>query len=392
MRRPQLNSILQAMLSSHPSISDLVFATGRPLQVESDGELRAVPFDPPIDRLSAYQTEKIALNIVGDNPRLLRELLTRGACDCAYTTDEGVRFRVNVYRQRGRYSVVMRRTQAVIPSLSSLGLAPIFREICRERNGLILVTGATGSGKTTTLSAILDEINASQAVHVITLEDPIEFVHDQKRSTFSQRELGSDFEDFASGLRSAMRQAPKVILVGEMRDRATVEIALSAAETGHLVLSTLPTINAGQTVNRLLGMLDHSEHSHLRLRLVESLRFIVSQRLVPKIGGGRQLVQEIMGANLRVREALALGEGEGRNFYDIIEANTQCGWSTFDQSLLRACVDGMIDEEKALLYATQRNKLTRMLDEAKKRQGTLEKSPLDLRLDSAQLAPARRLA
>jgi twitching motility protein PilT len=388
MRRPQLNALLHAMLTSHASISDLVFATERPPQVESDGELREVRFDPPIGSLTAYQTEKIALNIVGDSPRLLRELLTRGACDCAYTTDDGVRFRVNVYRQRGRFSVVMRRTQAQIPTLSSLGLTPIFHDICKERNGLILVTGCTGAGKTTTLSAILDEINATQPVHVITLEDPIEFVHEQKRATFSQRELGTDFEEFASGLRSAMRQAPKVILVGEMRDRTTVEIALSAAETGHLVLSTLPTTNAGQTVNRLLGMLDPSEHPHLRLRLVESLRYIVSQRLVPKIGGGRQLVQEVMGSNMRVREALAQGEGDGRSFYDIIEASTQAGWMTFDQALLRAVIDGAIDENTALLYATQKNRLTRMMDDAKKRGGQLEKGAIDLRLD-ADLGRAR---
>jgi twitching motility protein PilT len=276
----------------------------------------------------------------------------------------------------------MRRTQSQIPTLSTLGLTPIFHEICKERNGLILVTGATGAGKTTTLSAILDEINASQPVHIITLEDPIEFVHEQKRATFSQRELGTDFEDFASGLRSAMRQAPKVILVGEMRDRTTVEIALSAAETGHLVISTLPTTNAGQTVNRLLGMLDPSEHPHLRLRLVESLRYIVCQRLVPRVGGGRQLVQEVMGSNMRVRETLAQGEGDGgRSFYDIIEANTQQGWMTFDQSLLRAVIDGAIDENTALLYATQKNRLTRMMDDAKKRGGQLDKAHLDLRLD-----------
>jgi twitching motility protein PilT len=381
MRRAQLDAILLAMLNSHTSISDLVFATGKPLQVESAGVLKTVRFDPDPGLLTPYQTERIALNIIGDQPRLLRELLTRGACDCAYSMDGGIRFRVNVYKQRGCFSLVMRRTQAEIPTLSTLGLAPIFREICKERNGLILVTGATGSGKTTTLSAILDEINASQPVHIVTLEDPIEFIHEQKNATFSQRELGSDFETFSDGLRSAMRQAPKVILVGEMRDRATVEIALSAAETGHLVISSLPTISAAQTVNRLLGMLDVSEHAQLRLRLLESLRYIVSQRLVPKIGGGRQLVQEIMGSNFRVRETLAQGEGEGRSLYDIIEANTQAGWGTFDQSLQRACLAGLIEEETALLYATHRSKLTRLLDEGRKRQGTVEQSSINLRLD-----------
>jgi twitching motility protein PilT len=280
----------------------------------------------------------------------------------------------------------MRRTQAEIPSLTTLSLAPVFREICKERNGLILVTGATGCGKTTTLSAILDEINASQPIHVVTLEDPIEFVHEQKLATFSQRELGSDFESYAEGLRAAMRQAPKVILVGEMRDRATVEIALSAAETGHLVLSTLPTINAGQTINRLLGMVEASEHAQLRQRLTETLRYIVSQRLVPKIGGGRQLVQEIMGTNLRVRETLALGEAEGRSFYDIIEANTAGGWTTFDQSLQRAVLAGLVEEETALVYATHKNKLSRLLDEGRKRQGTVEKSSHNLRLDEPKPA------
>jgi twitching motility protein PilT len=384
MRRPQLDAVLKAMLCSAPGISDLVFATGKPLQVESDGVLRPVRFEPDPGLLTPVQTERIALNVIGDNSRLLRELLTRGACDCAYTLEDGARFRVNIYKQRGHFSLVMRRTQSEIASLSSLGFTPIFRDICKERNGLILVTGATGSGKTTTLSAILDEINASQAIHIVTLEDPIEHVHEQKLATFSQRELGSDFESYAEGMRAAMRQAPKVILVGEMRDRATVEIALSAAETGHLVLSTLPTINSAQTVNRLLGMVDSTEHAHLRQRLTESLRYIISQRLVPKIGGGRVLVQEVIGTNLRVRETLTLGEAEGRSFYDIIEANATAGWCTFDQSLTRACLAGLITEETAQTYATNKNKLTRLIDEGRKRQGTAEKSSLDLQLDAAK--------
>ncbi len=269
----------------------------------------------------------------------------------------------------------MRRTQMDMPTLSSLGLPPVFRDICREKNGLIFVTGAAGSGKTTTLSALVDEINATQPVHIITLEDPIEFVHEQKRATLSQRELGEDFPDFSSGLRSALRQGPKVILVGEIRDRATLEIALAAGETGHLVLTTMHTISAGQTVNRIAGMFDASEQSYIRLRLVETMRYIVSQRLVPKIGGGRQLVQEVMGSNLRVRDAIVHGEGEGRNFYDVIDANTSIGWHTFDQSLTRSAVAGMIEDETALLYANNRNKLTRMLDEAHKQQGRQEPKP-----------------
>ena len=355
------------MLASHANISDLVFAVGKPPQVESDGALRGVSTQPAISRLSPYQTERIALNIIGDNRRLLRELLTRGACDCAYTLDDRLRFRVNIYRQRGFFSLVMRRTQMEMPTLSGLGLSPVFREICKEKHGLVLVTGASGSGKTTTLSAMLDEINATEPVHIITLEDPIEFIHEQKKATFSQRELGSDFPDFNSGLRSALRQGPKVILLGEIRDRATLEIALSAGETGHLVLSTMHTTSAGQTINRIAGMFDSSEQAHIRLRLVESLRFVVAQRLVPKIGGGRQLIQEVMGSNLRVREAIVHGEGESRNFYDIIDSNG--AWSTFDQSLTRACMAGLIDDDTALLYATNRNKLARMLDDGHKQSG-----------------------
>jgi twitching motility protein PilT len=217
---------------------------------------------------------------------------------------------------------------------------------------------------------MLDEINATEPVHIITLEDPIEFIHEQKKATFSQRELGSDFPDYHSGLRSALRQGPKVILLGEIRDRATLEIALSAGETGHLVLTTMHTTSAGQTINRIAGMFDASEQPHIRLRLVESLRYVISQRLVPKIGGGRHLIQEVMGSNLRVREAIVQGEGEGRSFYDIIDGTSN--WNTFDRSLTRACVDGLVEDDTALLYSTNRNKLTRMLDEARKQSGVPE--------------------
>src|SRR4029077_5702334 len=198
--------------------------------------------------------------------------------------------RVNIFRQRGNFPISMRKPQSEMPSLTSLGLTPIFRDMAKEKNGLILVTGATGSGKTTTLSAILNEINETMAVHVVTLEDPIEYIHQHKKATFNQRELGADFDSFPNGLRSALRQAPKVILVGEMRDRATVEIALTAAETGHLVLSTIHTINAGQSINRILGLFSLGEEQQLRTRLADILRYVVSQRLAPKAGGGRQLI------------------------------------------------------------------------------------------------------
>jgi twitching motility protein PilT len=289
---------------------------------------------------------------------------------------------VNIFRQRGNFAIVMRKAQTQMPSLESLRLQPVFRDIAREKNGLILITGATGSGKTTTLAAILNEINETQRVHIVTLEDPVEFVHQHKYATFNQRELGADFSDFPSGLRSALRQAPKVILVGEMRDRATVEIALTAAETGHLVLSTIHTINAGQSINRILGMFERSEEAQLRVRLSETLRWVVSQRLTPGLGGGRVLVNEIMGSNLRVRETIAHGETEARLFYDIVEANAAFGWTTFDQSLHRAYDADLISEETADLYATNRSRVTRFVDAVKKQRGLEQDTTSGFRLDT----------
>ena len=386
MRQQELNSILSAMLESHPGISDLVFSVGRAFQVEAYGELKEVQARPAVKKLTRFQTEQIALTIIGSARHLLRDLAVRGACDCSYALGERERFRVNIFKQRGNFAVIMRKAQSEMPTLASLGLSPIFRAMAREKNGLILVTGATGSGKTTTLSAILNEINETQPVHVVTLEDPIEFLHQHKRATFNQRELGADFDTFPNGLRSALRQAPKVILVGEMRDRATVEIAMTAAETGHLVLSTIHTINAGQAINRILGMFDLAEETQLRLRLSETLRYVVSQRLAPKVRGGRMLINEIMGSNLRVREAITLGEADGRSFYDIIEANATFGWTTFDQSLGRGYQAGLITEETADLYATNKAKMTRYIDGVKKQRGLTDDSPTGLKLDLEALA------
>jgi twitching motility protein PilT len=384
MRRAELDTLLSAMLETHDGISDLLFTTGRPYQVEAYGELKAVEVAPRLNLLTRFQTERIALNIIGHDRRLLRDLVVRGACDCSYAIGDATRFRVNIFRQRGNLSVVMRKMQSVMPTIATLGLQPLFHDMCREKNGLILVTGATGSGKTTTLSAMLDEINATQPIHVVTLEDPLEFLHTHKKATFNQRELGTDFEDFPSGIRSAMRQAPKVILIGEMRDRETVEIALNAAETGHLVLSTIHTISAGQSINRILGMFDRAEEQQLRLRLSETLRWIVSQRLAPRIGGGRVLVNEILGSNLRTREAVALGENEARgSFYDIIEAQATFGWTTFDQSLQRLFAEGEVTEETAQLYATNKARMTRFIDDVKKQRGLAQDKPTGLRLDMA---------
>ena len=394
MHRTELDGILSAMLDTHPGISDLLFSVGRPFQVETYGELTDARIQPSLDKLTRFQTEQIALNIIGDQRHLLRELVVKGACDCSYALADRARFRVNIFRQRGNFAIVMRKAQSEMPSIASLGLQPIFHDMAREKNGLILVTGATGSGKTTTLTAILNEINEQQAAHVVTLEDPIEFIHTHKRATFNQRELGADFDSFPNGLRSALRQAPKVILVGEMRDRATVEIALTAAETGHLVLSSIHTINAGQAINRILGMFDLAEETQLRLRLSETLRWVVSQRLTPKIGGGRLLINEIMGSNLRTRESIMHGEQEGRTFYEIIEANATFGWTTFDLSLLRAYQARLISEETADLYATSKAKMTRYIDNVKKELGLQNDQPTGLRLDpeAAAIAAALRLA
>ena len=382
MKRAELDAILLAMLETAPGISDINFSVGRPPQVEAFGVLKFADSGTRVEKLTPYQTERIALNIIGHEKRLLRDLASKGACDCAYMVNEKARFRVNIFRQRGNLSIVMRKAQTEVPTLQSLQLPPAFKEVAKEKTGLVLLTGATGSGKTTTLAAVLDEINRNHAVHVVTLEDPIEYIHPHRKATFNQRELGADFEDFPSGLRSALRQAPKVILVGEMRDRATVEIALTAAETGHLVLSTIHTINAGQSINRILGMFDRHEEQQIRVRLADMLRWVISQRLLPKVGVGRLLVQEVMGSSLRTREAVALGEGEDREFYSIIEQSEPFGWMTFDQSISKAYEQGKITDETAILYSSNKAKMNRYLDDVKKRQGVASLDTSSLKLDS----------
>lgn len=388
MRRTELDSIINRMLESHSGISDLLFCVDKPFLVESFGTLRPVEMHmPEIVRLTPYQVEQIALNIIGEERRLILDLLRYGSADTAYSVSDQNRFRVNIFRQRGRLGIVMRKLQSEIPTIESLQLPPAFGKMVLEKTGLILVTGATGSGKTTTLAAILNEINEHQAVHIVTLEDPIEYVHPHKRATFNQRELGTDFDTYPNGLRAALRQAPKVILVGEMRDRATVEIALTAAETGHLVLSTIHTIDAGQSINRILGMFEQEEHLQMRHRLAETLRWTVSQRLVPKIGGGRQLILEIMGSNLRTQETIVLGEAEGRTFNEIIEASETFGWVPFERSLANAYEAGLITDEVAERYATRKGRMTRLIDDIKKRRGESE-GPSGLRLDVLSPRPA----
>ena len=381
MRRSELDYILSTMLGldrqsdtvirRRTEVSDLNFTVDRPLQVEQNGELVPVACNPAIDNLTPYQTEMIALNLISGNLRLMEDLIRTGSCDSSYSVADKLRFRVNIFSQRGKFSIVMRKLNTEIPTLVQLKMPEIFAEVTKEKTGLVLVTGATGSGKTTTLAALLNEINTHKSVHIITLEDPVEFVNHSKKSTFNQREMGSDFSTFAAGLRAALRQAPKVVLVGEMRDRETVEIGLSAAETGHLVLSTLHTIDSGQTINRILGMFEMEEQEQIRMRLSDTLRWIISQRLAPRVGGGRHALLEIMGANLRTKETIVQGEAEGKSFYEIIEANHTFGWRTFDNTCLEAYEQNLITEETALLYASKRGVVARNIDKVKKARGEI---------------------
>jgi twitching motility protein PilT len=361
----ELDQLLTALIQSAEGISDLLFVTGKAPLAEIHGRLVPPPNSTePI--LTGERIQSLAHAIINGNQRLIQDLAKAGSCDCSYSLTGICRFRVNIYRQNGNHAMVLRRLSSQIPSMEQLQLAPVFHEIIKEKTGLVFVTGGTGSGKTTTLAALLNEINQTSEVHVVTLEDPIEFLHPQLKAAFSQREMGRDFYSFPDGLRAALRQAPKVILVGEIRDRETMEIALTAGETGHVVFSTLHTISAGQTINRILGMFGREEEQQVRERLVGSLRYIVSQRLVPKREGGRMLVTELLGSNLRSREAIQLGEGENRRFSEIIEAGSTLGWHSFEQSLTKAYEQDLITEETALLYSINKSLMRQRVDTVNK--------------------------
>ena len=369
MRRAELNQVLQDMLSSHPRISDLNFTVGRPCQVAADGRLHQAEPYLKTGILVPYQTEQLALALIDNNRRLLADLFKHGSCDFSYSLDNGPRFRVNVFSQKGTYSIVMRRLENRVPTIEELKLPDCFKKMAREKNGIILFTGATGTGKTTSLAAILNEINSVEAAHVITLEDPVEYVHRSRKATFNQRELGQDFDTFANGLRAALRQAPHVILVGEIRDRETIEIALNASETGHLVFSTVHTVSAGHTINRILGMFTTEEERQVRFRLADSLRWVVGQRLLPKKEGGRVAVFEIMQNNIRVKDSIINGEREGKSFYEIIEAGHAYDMHTFDQHIVNIFEEGLIDERTALAYASNRAKVRQGIDRIKAARG-----------------------
>jgi twitching motility protein PilT len=365
----EVDSLLNFILDHHPNISDINVSVGKPIQVEIDGELIPVNLPTPIRQLTPYQTEVFALQLLRNDRRAMRLLLEEGSTDIAYAVADRARFRVNIFSGRGAYAIVMRRLATHIPSVEELRLPSILDEMGMGKNGLVLVTGATGTGKSSTLAAVLRKVNETRSVHVVTLEDPMEFAHEHMRATFNQRELGLDFDTFENGLRAALRQAPKIILVGEMRDRATIEIALHAAETGHLVMSTLHTVDAGQTINRIVGMFEHSEEQLIRLRLAAMLSWVVSQRLLPKVGGGRVAVLEIMRQNLRVQESILNGESEGKTFYEIIDVGVSLGMQTFDTSILSAYESGLVTEGTAMAYASQQSVVLRGIDRIKNARG-----------------------
>src|SRR6476661_7444443 len=345
------NEVIKAMLAEGKGISDLVFSPGRPPQAEKHGQL--VPIDVPgLTVLRSEDTARIAADLIGSNVQAQRSLQEQGSADLSYSMPEIARFRVNVFRQRGSFAVVMRLIASKVPTMTDLALPKAIADASVLKNGVVLVTGPTGSGKSSTLAALIDQINETRAEHILTIEDPIEFLHAHKKGTVHQRELHSDTPSFAAALRAALRQAPKVILVGEMRDRETIEIALKAAETGHLVLSTLHTIDASSTVERIVGSFDSGDQQAIRNRFAASFRYVICQRLVPKGEGGRVAVLEILKATMRTREYIEKGESEGRSLIDAMRDGALDGMQAFDAELERLVREGTITQQTAYLFAT----------------------------------------
>ncbi|HWO34664.1 MAG TPA: PilT/PilU family type 4a pilus ATPase [Candidatus Acidoferrum sp.] len=347
--------LLAAMLRTSAKVSDLFFSPGKPPLVEINGKLASAGAPRP---LTAEDTRRIASDLMGNNQHAIENLKKLGSCDVSYSLPGLTRFRVNIFMQRGTCAVVMRVIPGKIPDFGALNLPSELGKIVGLRNGIVLVTGPTGSGKSSTLAAIIDRINREQFYHVLTIEDPIEFLHPHKNCIVHQRELHSDTPSFALALRAALRQAPKVILVGEMRDRETIEIAMEAAETGHLVLSTLHTIDASKTVERILGAFPMDEQHTLRNRLAKSFRYIVSQRLIPrKDGAGRIAAIEILKSTLRTRDYVEKGEGEGKTLLDAMRVGDQEGMQHFDGEIEKLIREGIIDLETGLAYATNSSNL-----------------------------------
>jgi twitching motility protein PilT len=347
-----LATVLQRMLAVSDKVSDLIFSPGRPPQVELVGKLQPVEI-AGVDKLSPAQTAGIAKLIIGNHDGAAEALEKFGSTDISFSVPSLSRFRVNIFKQRGSYAIVMRVIPPRAPRFEDFNLPPQMREIIELKNGIVLVTGPTGSGKSSTLAAVIDLINETKYYHIVTIEDPIEFLHNHKNSTIHQRELHSDTPNFALALRAALRQAPKVILVGEMRDRETIEVALEAAETGHLVLSTLHTIDAAKTVERIIGVFPKNEEQSIRTRLSQTFRFIISQRLLPRAdGSGRVAAIEILKATSRTREYIERGESEGKSLMDAMEQGEVEGMQTFDGVIEQMIRDGVVTKEDGLAYAS----------------------------------------
>src|SRR5436305_6038520 len=351
---PQLNfiGVLQRMLSVSDKVSDLIFSPGRPPQVELMGELQPVAV-PGLEKLLPAHTASLAKLIIANHLTAAEGLEKFGSADLSFSAPGFARFRVNIFMQRGTHAIVMRVIPPRPPQLSDFNLPEVLTEVAGLKNGLVLVTGPTGSGKSTTLAAVIDLINETKAYHIVTIEDPIEFLHSHKNSTIHQRELHSDTPSFALALRAALRQAPKVILVGEMRDRETIEVALEAAETGHLVLSTLHTIDASKTVDRIVGVFPKNEEQVIRTRIAQAFRYIVSQRLIPRADGlGRIAAIEILKSTSRTKEYIERGEQEGKSLIDAMEQGDQEGMQTFDGVLEQMIRQGVVTKEDAMPYAS----------------------------------------
>ncbi|PMP67069.1 MAG: twitching motility protein [Thermodesulfobacterium geofontis] len=363
----EIKELIYRLAYLEPGISDIFILSGYPLQIVVYGRVKSVYFEEfPIEKLSPFQVETIAFNMLKEVPHLYKKLFKDGYADLSYFLDDETRFRVNIFSRQKTYNIIMRKLESKVKSIEEWGLPKVFYKIAQEKYGIVLVTGATGQGKTTTLAAILHEINKNENVHIITLEDPIEYIHHPIKATINQRELGTDFSSYAEGLRAALREAPHVILVGEIRDRETMDIALTAAETGHLVFSTLHTIGASHTLNRILGFYLPEEEHTIRYRLAGALKWIIGQKLLPKIGGGRVPAFDILYNSLRTREIIMTGEKEGRTFYDVMTQGGAFGMRTFDQDLINLYKNGLIEEDIAIMHAIRKDKVSREIELIKK--------------------------
>ncbi|HEY6946491.1 MAG TPA: PilT/PilU family type 4a pilus ATPase [Candidatus Acidoferrum sp.] len=356
-RKIHTAQLVTAMLKSSPHVSDLIFSPGRAPQIEVSGQLVELKYKG-LECLTSQDTLSIANDIMGKNETPIRKLEQDGAADLSYGLTGVARFRVNIFKQRGSCAIVMRVIPDKIPGFAELNLPEALQEIVDLRNGIVLVTGPTGSGKSSTLAAILDKMNSEKAYHILTIEDPIEFLHRHKKATIHQRELHSDTPSFALALRAALRQAPKVILVGEMRDKETIEIALEASETGHLVMSTLHTIDASKTIERIVGVFPLGDQQAIRTRMAKAFRFIVSQRLLPKKGGsGRVAAVEILKSTMRTREYIEKGEGEGKTLLDAMRDGTTEGMQHFDGEIERLIREGIVEFDAGMSYSTNAGNL-----------------------------------